>query len=125
MCRWVTRLYQAPLKRGTSRDESWSDMAVSKWRLDAASHGGEASRPVNSGRFAASPGGAHLFGGWLNSFAMLPVLWFGAKNVMTVCREPQRSQRKRSFTLISGKPSPRCLRSFSSERRAECLHLRQ
>jgi hypothetical protein len=38
------------------------------------------------------------FGGLLP----LPILWFGAKDVMTICREPQRSHRNRSFTLTRG-----------------------
>ena len=67
----------------------------------------------------------YLLGSRPKSSATLTVLWFGAKKVITICRELQRSQRSRSFTLASGKPSPRCWRSFSSDKRAECLHLRR
>jgi hypothetical protein len=44
---------------------------------------------------------------------------------MVTARELQRSQRNRSRTFTSGKLSPRWARSFTSESRAECLHLRQ
>ena len=44
---------------------------------------------------------------------------------MTIGRELQRSHRSCSFTLERGKSSPRCARSFVSESRAECLHLRR
>jgi hypothetical protein len=48
-----------------------------------------------------------------------------ASILMTICRELQRSHRSRSFTFASGKLSPRCARSLTSDSRAECLHLRQ
>ncbi len=44
---------------------------------------------------------------------------------MTICFEPQRSHRSLSLIFTKGKVSPRCARSFDSDNRAECLHLRQ
>jgi hypothetical protein len=54
-----------------------------------------------------------------------PVLWSGARNVMTICRELHRSQRNLSRIFAKGKVSPRRARSFVSDSRAECLHFRQ
>ena len=62
----------------------------------------------------------------LPTSAKLPVRWCGPRNVMTICgRSPHFSQRSLSRTLRSGKSSPRWARSFTSDSRAECLHLRQ
>jgi hypothetical protein len=59
-----------------------------------------------------------LFPRWLiEQIRHVSGLWFGVGKVMTIYRELQRSQRSRSFTLASGKPSPRFFRSFSSDNR--------
>jgi hypothetical protein len=61
----------------------------------------------------------------LNNSTRFPVRWSGDRNVMTICFEPQGSHRSLSLTFSKGNVSPRCARSFDSDNRAECLHLRQ
>jgi hypothetical protein len=66
-----------------------------------------------------------LYNRFKEQVRQVPPRWFGARNVMTICRDLQRPHRKRFFIFTNGKLSPRWARNFTKDSRAECLHLRQ